>query len=464
MRLWYPLSHSAHKFEIITVSTLLKDVSTTLLRQIIAGVILLLTSVFVARTLGPRGNGVYAIGILLPQLVSTALNMGLGYSNVYFVNRNEISFRAAFWFTLKASSALAAIGCVTAAMIVRIFGHSLFPGVSLTLLYVVTLGVIPLLMTFHLISLLQASRDFRRYNHCLLSTPGFTLLLSVLHVGLLEQGARGAVYAFVEGACLGLCVVGLNIRSVLLRFDKDHESIPVSAGKEVTGQLARRMFHYGWNVHLSNVLTFINSRVDLFLVNLLLAPHSAGSYIVALNISERLWMLSQASCLILLPRLSRADLPDHERDGLTATVAAVTLWLSICGGVVLILLAHVLVGWFFGAKYWESARTLTWLLPGIIISNHARVVANDFVARNRTQLNLYSALIAIAISVTGNVILIPILGSKGAALTTSLAYLVDGVIKVGFYAQITGNPWWSLFVVNSRDRNALARALRLRCT
>lgn len=400
--------------------------------------------------------------MLLPQLVTTVLNLGLGYANVYFLNRKELSFDTALRFTVKASSIICGIGTLVATVVVWKFGSVLFPGVPSQLLYIAAIGVIPQLMILHLSSLLQASHDFRRYNQILLATPVFTLLLTILHVWILKQGVLGAVLGFLEGALVGLGVTFLHIRNVRAGRPEVLSNDSVASTDTVELGLARRMIFYGWSVHLSNVLTFANTRVDLFLVNVLMAPAAAGTYVVAINIGERLWMLSQASGTVLLPRLANIDLPEQERKKITAVVAAGMLWIAAGGSLILAMLAKPLIGFVFGQQYLESAEILIWLLPGMVIGSQARVIANDFVARNRTDLNLYSAVGIIAINVVCNIILTPKLGSKGAALATSIAYCTDGLIKTILYAKVSGNQWWSSLILDRSARQALARVIYMR--
>lgn len=47
-------------------------------------------SILLARVPGPEGNGNYAVVILLPNMLSTFLNLGVAPANVHFVERSAL--------------------------------------------------------------------------------------------------------------------------------------------------------------------------------------------------------------------------------------------------------------------------------------------------------------------------------------------------------------------------------------
>jgi len=56
--------------------------------QAISLIVGLGTSVILARVLGPEGKGSYTLAMLLPSLIVTFGNLGIGPATVYYVTRN----------------------------------------------------------------------------------------------------------------------------------------------------------------------------------------------------------------------------------------------------------------------------------------------------------------------------------------------------------------------------------------
>src|SRR5690606_7561315 len=125
-----------------------------------------------------------------------------------------------------------------------------------------------------------------------LVTPGVTLAAALLFVGLLGWGPMGAVASFVVGSGIS-CLFGVVHVARTARFDALE---PV----EQRGCRWRQLQH-GWRSHASNDLARINYRADLFLVNLLLSTAGAGVYVIASQLAERIWMLSQSPSVVSLP-------------------------------------------------------------------------------------------------------------------------------------------------------------------
>ena len=70
------------------------------------------------------------------------------------------------------------------------------------------------------------------------------------------------------------------------------------------------------------------------------------------------------------------------------------------------------------------------MIPGVVIFSLGKVLANDFTGRGYPEINTYIALLVALTNFGLNIWLIPIYyGIKGAALATSVSYILDTCIK-----------------------------------
>ena len=67
------------------------DTSITFVTRILQLLIGLGSSVIIARVLGPRGNGIYSLAILLPALLVIFGNFGIGQSSIFYVGKKKYS-------------------------------------------------------------------------------------------------------------------------------------------------------------------------------------------------------------------------------------------------------------------------------------------------------------------------------------------------------------------------------------
>ncbi|WP_262731435.1 flippase [Alloalcanivorax marinus] len=403
-----------------TATVLRRNIGMTLGRQVLAALAQFLLVVVIARQLGPEGNGFYAMAILVPTLMANFLNLGVGPATVYHVSRGDYSPRQAMAGNLKLAGWVSALGLLVAVPILILWSDTLFPGIPPLLLYLGLAGFPLTLLVAYLNTVLQGMEDFRAYNVTILLPPYINLIAVVVALYGLKIGVEGAMVAYITGQLAGVVAATISLAR------KAHRTARTGAPM---GRYGRTMLSYGWKAHLSNIVTFVNYRADIFLVNLLLSPASTGVYVIAVQIAERLWMLSQAASAVLLPRLSAMRDNPEGRLALTnkgaLAVTLATALISILAAAAL----YVLVEPVFGVEYREAVPAFLWLLPGIVAWAGARVQSNCIAAAGKPEWNMYSALVVVTVNLTGNALLIPDHGIVGAAWATSLAYLIDAMIK-----------------------------------
>jgi len=401
------------------------------------------TSVLIARTLGPAGNGQYAIAVLLPSLLVVFTNLGVPSANAYFIASGRISLDLALRVSLRLWLGLSIVGLVIALAIV-LGGASFFPGVSPTWLALALVAFPAALLGAFMVSLLHGLADFPRFYAGVLAGPAFTLIFVVVLVRLLPWGALGAILAFAAGQLAGAAVV-----LVLLRHHRDRKH--QGGGKEPWRNYARLCLDFGWKSHVSNVLTYLNYRADLFLVNFLMSPAAAGIYLVAVQIAERLWITASSASEVILPRLARSYARDARETVLTPIVSRWVFSASLLGAAVLALLGHLLILILFGEKFLAADIALLWLLPGVAVASLRKIAASDVAARGRPELNMVTAAVVVVVNIAGNLLFIPIYGIAGAAIASTVANSLGAGLQVIIYARQSGQPWWRMVVWEKSD-------------
>jgi O-antigen/teichoic acid export membrane protein len=403
-------------------SQLRRNVILTLGRQMLAAFAQFLLVVLIARELGPEGNGFYAIAILVPTMLGNFLNFGIGPATVYYVSRGDFDVHQAMAGNLRLALIVATAGIACALPVLMIWGADLFPGVPQGLLYL-GLASFPLtLLLAYLNTILQGLEDFKALNLAVLLPTYVNLIGVVIALHVLTLGVEGTMVAYIIGQLVGLLVVlALLSRSKISRKQRN-QSTSLSV-------YARKTLSYGWKAHLSNILTFVNYRADIFLVNFFFTPTSTGIYVIAVQIAETLWILSQAASTVLFPRLSAMHQNPKARLALASkgfmVVSGITAGASL--GVACVL--YWLIGPVFGEEYVKALPAFLWLLPGIIAGAGSRIYANCIAAAGKPEWNMYSAIGVVTVNVIGNILLVPEYGIVGAAWATSVAYCFNALVK-----------------------------------
>lgn len=425
----------------IKLPTLAQNIISTLLRQVSSVVIGLGLSIFLARTLGPEGNGIYTLAILLPTLLTNFLNLGIAPANVYFISRGDISVRNAFQTNLWIGCLLALLGIIAGTLTILLFSNALFPGVPSSILWIALLTFPVNLIQSFLVSLLQGIQDFKRFNGLLIFVPIANILFIIIAIWGFNLDILGALIGYALAQGFGLYLTIYTLRPYL---SQNNVSVPLY-------KYAKKSINYGWKAHLSNILAFINYRLDIFLVNLFLNPIATGIYVIAVQIAERLWIVSSAVSTVILPRLSELHNNENSRRSLTPLIARWVLLITFISALIIAFTSKFFIRILFGEAYLEASTALLLLLPGIICGSFSRIFANDLAARGRPELNMYTALIIVAINIIANIILIPRFGINGAAVATTLSYASNTITKLYLYSKISQNTWWKSLLMNQDD-------------
>jgi O-antigen/teichoic acid export membrane protein len=425
----------------IELNSFFYNVSFTAIRQLTTGLLQLLTVIIVARSLGPQGNGYYSLSILLPTILSTFLNLGIGPANVYYLGTRKITAQIAVRVIKQWAFVITLAGLSLGSLTILLLGDKLFPGIPPKLLWI-TLSLFPFTL-FHSfqLSIFQGLQRFKLYNALLLIPQISTLLLVVLIYTTSKLTIEAVLFSQFFSVFLAVCLGLLKTET-----GKEDKDITI---KQL--EYRSRIIRYGYKAHLSNILAFINYRADIFLVNFLLNPASAGIYIISVQLAEKLWLLSQSVSTVLLPKLSELSTHENKQNLLTPIICRTVAALTAIIAITVAIFAHPLINLMFGTEYQEAAKTLIVLLPGIVAGSGARVIANDIAARGRPELNMYFSLVTVTVNIIGNVVLIPPLGMSGAAIATSIAYIINLGIRLLVYKRISGNCISTTLLITRND-------------
>ena len=390
----------------------------TIVRQLVGTLFGLLAVMLVARELGSEGQGQYSLLVLFPIIIYTFLNLGTPAASVYFVAQNKYSLREIYSTNIFSCLLLSILSFLLGLVIVFHYKGYFFEGISDWFLISV-LMVMPILFTQkNLQTLFQGKEDFEKFNVIVVLNQFGLLFFSVLFVWVMKLGVIGAVMSFFSAQLLMMLVSLFLLRNSYGLF------IPNS----FSCAYLKDSLTYGIKGHISNVLTFINYRFDMFIIAFLMDDMAVGIYSIAVALSEKIWIISQSVSSVLFARVSSLK-TDLERNEFTIVVARNMLMITAFGGVFLAFAGQWLIVPLFGIEYADSIEPFLWLIPGVVFFSLGRIVANDFAGRGKPEINTYVSLVVAVTNIGLNFLMIPKYGVLGAALATSASYVLDVLLK-----------------------------------
>lgn len=421
--------------------TFVKNTIMTISRQVSSILIGLLSTIIIARLLGPSGNGMYSLVTLLPTMLLTMLNFGIGSSSVYFVGKKKYPLQTILKTNTLIGLLLSLVSIIIGIIVVLFFSEEFFKGVPHSYLYWILLLMPFLILNEYYLVLFQGTHDFKSFNTLALIRQMTALVFLVVFLFVFDTDLSGAIYSFIIGVLLQFA---MSVYLLKKRLD-----LNILKGQFSTSYF-KEAFSYGYKAHFSNILSFINYRADMFIISFFLTSTAVGIYGTAVNIAERLWIVSQAISSVLFPKVSSLE-SEEDRNKLTTTISRNVLFFSVLGGLVFFIVCKWVILLIFGAEYIYSATVLKVLLPGVILFSVERILSNDLAGRGKPEVNMYTSLFTVVSNLVLNILLVPKYGLVGAAFSTSSTYCLSTFIKMFIFKKITGVSITKMLIIQQED-------------
>jgi O-antigen/teichoic acid export membrane protein len=434
-------------------ATFAKETALTLAARIAGLLLALVTSVVIARTLGPEGNGIYTLATLFPVLLVTFTNLGIGPATVYYVAQERYPLPEVLGNNVVLSAITGSVASVLGVIVVVLLQDRFFPTVAPQYLMLAIVMVPLILFGQHYVNqILLGAMRIRQFNAATLLYKFFLLVLVLLATVGLGLGIAGALWATVLSSLL-LCVVLFPWIKKLaggVRFRLNLEYV-------------RHTLDYGIRAHLGNIVGFLNYRIEVFILGVFLPAATVGFYAVAVGLAEKLWFVSESASVVLFPTVS-AETSEQQKKQFTPLVSRSVLLITAVGAVALYVVSHWAIVLLYSDEYVATVSLFRILLPGIVFLSAGRILANDIAGRGKPLLNTYVGLIGLAVQVVLDLAWIPPFGATGAAWATTVSYGITSAVRLGAYMKLSGNSWASVIIPQGSDWPLYRQLARLAWT
>ena len=187
---------------------------------------------------------------------------------------------------------------------------------------------------------------------------------------------------------------------------------------------AKASFQFGVRQYSSDLILFLVSRLDFFLVTYFLGQTGLGVYAVAVSLAEVTMRLPSELGTILFPAFAAGHIPS----GQAAPILRKTLFLAVLASLVLFILGEHIVLILFGRDFQQAIPAFRWLLLGTVAWSTIFVTWNNISAGGRPELGLPIFAGAALIDIVLNIILLPKMGIVGASIAATVSYFFAAAI------------------------------------
>ena len=406
-----------------------------------------ITSIIIARTLGPEGKGVYSLVLLVPTLGASIISMGINSANIYYIGQKTFPINRIVGNAITYSLCLG-----TTITFLLLFSEPLIKKYFLNndphfYLYL-TIPMLPfLLIAENIHYALLACRKMIKLGALRLIRPFIYASFLVLFWYLTKLSVYNVILANIFGLLtailLGLYFLVKNSYFTGLLFDKT---------------IFRHTIEFGSKQHLGTVFQLLNYRVDMLIIAALLTNADLGLYSISVLIAEIIWYLPSSVGQILYVKIAAET--TESADHFTPLIARSIILIVLLACVLLYAVSDIIIPWLFTSSFYPSVMALKLLLPGILCLSISKVLGSDLIGRGFPQYSTIAAGISLIATVIFDLLLIPLMGINGAALASTIAYCINALVLIYFFRIRSNVSLREIFLLKKEDFTEYARVLK----
>ena len=408
----------------------------TLISNIIIICIGFFTSWVISRTLGAELQGIYNLAILIPNLMYNFLNFGQDTSTMFFLSNKTINKSDLIDNMIPVSIFYTIISTLLGTLFIFLLKDSMFTEVSNnTLIFALIISPLTFLNN-NLTAVLKSEGEFFSVNKVQVINKIIYFLICTILFFIVDVN----IVIFANIIILSISIISLwkkiGIKGIRIKFNKEYQKKNIS---------------YGFKSYLANMITFLNYRLDTFIIKALSKSTMAvGQYGVSVTLAEQVWVFASAISSVMFPYITSIE-NDEDKSKVTSLTFKIVMVVTFMAIIVLFFSSN-LIRFVYGEDYYGSIIPLKILLIGVFSLSLGKILANDIASRGKPELNALSNLMGLLVNVIFNILLIPRFGIAGAAMATSISYTLTSSIFLISFIKLTGLTLKELLVFNKEER------------
>lgn len=399
-------------------------------------------NVLFTRLLGPEARGIYGLLLSVPAMIVGFGNLGFGLGSVYLAAPKKADLRALIGNALVYALAHGALLCLVGVLLYHLQDRGLFTLDGAGTIRTAVLVGIPLMLAYNIgLDLLLGAQAIHAMNLANLAFSSLPLVVMLGWFAATGDALRAATVSWLVS--LAAIAVFAFARLLLLARGWPRLSAP----------LAGRAFGFGLRGCVAQFTDSIIRRVDVLFLAHYWNAAEVGQYAAAVSVAEILLALPDAVAMPFLP--IRLGLAGEEGKRFSTTVIKYVLAVMglVCAATALLAKPAVLV--LYGRPFLPSLWPLLWLLPGILGLSLYGFLRTDVLGLGRPGLVSLVSVGSMTVNLVLNFLLIPRHGANGAAISSSVCYLLSSLVLLVFVSRKCGLSLGDILLLRREDRRRL---------
>ena len=194
------------------------------------------------------------------------------------------------------------------------------------------------------------------------------------------------------------------------------------AFKNISQEEMRSFSSFSFVVLITNIIQFIAFRADYWLISVYYDHVSVGVYAQASKFAQLLWIIPGVLAGLIIPALKNEG--QKLSDSKFISLCRVSFYIHIALTILLIVTALVIYSFFLPSIYFDGFLSLLIMTPGYLFFTITTILAAYFSANRMLKTNLIGSVLCCVLMILLDLILIPSLSYRGAAIANLVAYSI----------------------------------------
>ncbi len=402
-------------------------------------IVLILTN----HIIGPNGRGIFIAAIAWSNTFLILFNFSLSTAILNLSNQNPNNI-----YKLAYTSAVAAFILGFASLILGLLMFNILPSLfnNLSLKYAgLAFATIPFMMIQqYALAVVQVKGNFRAFN-ILYSSYAIINLTGIAVVWLIHKTSVDFLlyinlFAWFFTGALGFYLLYPDFK------------------KRYAGNSILRLFaKTSLAAHFGSIVSFAVSRSDILIINYFCIEKETGIYGLAVGISQVLLIIPLSIQNLLYHSLLGKE--KEEQKKILLHNSRLTFTIIFVASISIFLLSSPFVAIVGGKGFEDAVPLFKYFLPAVVFYSIPMVLSTQWNMMGIfPQINIIAILILI-LSLAGNIILVPLIGITGGAITFLVIAFLSFCIHIWFVQKYLGKtPLQDIIFIKAIDIQAFYKA------
>ena len=221
------------------------------------------------------------------------------------------------------------------------------------------------------------------------------------------------------------------------------------AFKNISQEEMRSFSSFSFIVLLTNIIQFIAFRADYWLISIYYDHVSLGVYAQASKFAQLLWIIPGVLAGLIIPALKNEE--QKLSDPKFISLCRVSFFIHIGLTLLLIIVALIIYKFFLPSIYFNGFLSLLIMTPGYLIFTITTLLAAYFSANRLLKINLVGSMLCCVLMILSDLLLIPSLSYKGAAIANLVAYSITTAYFMFRSMSVTNVSFKDFFALKKSD-------------